>query len=100
MTVSRLRGHTALGPSWVAAQSKARMRAAISLGPANGFDRMRRKPRYQTARPAAIGEDTPPPKPTAAGLLAAVGATIPDLVARDLDVLFCGINPGLYSAAT
>jgi TDG/mug DNA glycosylase family protein len=41
-----------------------------------------------------------PPRPTAAELRAAHGRTIPDLIARDLDVLFCGINPGLYSAAT
>ena len=41
-----------------------------------------------------------PPKPTAADLAAAFGKTIPDLIAPDLDVLFCGINPGLYSAAT
>jgi double-stranded uracil-DNA glycosylase len=26
--------------------------------------------------------------------------TLPDIVAPGLDVLFCGINPGLYSAAT
>ncbi len=26
--------------------------------------------------------------------------TVPDLIAPDLDVLFCGINPGLYTAAT
>ncbi len=42
----------------------------------------------------------PPPKPTAADLKAAVGTSIPDVVAAGLDVLFCGINPGLYSAAT
>jgi TDG/mug DNA glycosylase family protein len=42
----------------------------------------------------------PPPKPTAADLAAAYGKTIPDVIAPDLDVLFCGINPGLYSAAT
>jgi TDG/mug DNA glycosylase family protein len=41
-----------------------------------------------------------PPTPTAAELAAAFGRTIPDLIAPDLDVLFCGINPGLYSAAT
>jgi TDG/mug DNA glycosylase family protein len=41
-----------------------------------------------------------PPKPTAADLAAAFGKTIPDVIAPDLDVLFCGINPGLYSAAT
>jgi double-stranded uracil-DNA glycosylase len=33
-------------------------------------------------------------------LLAAEGRRIPDLIAPDLDVLFCGINPGLYSGAT
>jgi TDG/mug DNA glycosylase family protein len=44
--------------------------------------------------------DTPPPRPTRAELLASAGRSIPDLIAPDLDVLFCGINPGLYSAAT
>ena len=38
-------------------------------------------------------------KPTKADLLAAYGKTIPDVTARNLDVLFCGINPGLYTAA-
>ncbi len=33
-------------------------------------------------------------------LRSAAERTIPDIIARDLDVLFCGINPGLYSAAT
>jgi double-stranded uracil-DNA glycosylase len=42
----------------------------------------------------------PPPRPTREQLLASAGRSIPDLIARDLDVLFCGINPGLYSAAT
>jgi TDG/mug DNA glycosylase family protein len=31
---------------------------------------------------------------------AAAGRTIPDVIAPGLAVLFCGINPGLYSAAT
>ncbi|HUL72648.1 MAG TPA: G/U mismatch-specific DNA glycosylase [Vicinamibacterales bacterium] len=39
-------------------------------------------------------------KPTRADLRAAVGKSIPDVIAPRLDVLFCGINPGLYSAAT
>jgi TDG/mug DNA glycosylase family protein len=39
-------------------------------------------------------------KPTKEELLAAADKTVPDLVARGLRVLFCGINPGLYSAAT
>jgi TDG/mug DNA glycosylase family protein len=39
-------------------------------------------------------------KPTPAEVAAAVGRTIPDVIAPGLAVLFCGINPGLYSAAT
>jgi TDG/mug DNA glycosylase family protein len=37
--------------------------------------------------------------PTRAELLTAAGRTIPDVLAPGLDVLFCGINPGLYSGA-
>ncbi|MEX0715836.1 MAG: G/U mismatch-specific DNA glycosylase [Planctomycetaceae bacterium] len=40
-----------------------------------------------------------PWKPTKAELAAAVGKTVPDVVAPGLDVLFVGINPGLYTAA-
>lgn len=39
-------------------------------------------------------------RPTRAELTAAHGATIDDVIARGLWVLFCGINPGLYSGAT
>jgi double-stranded uracil-DNA glycosylase len=39
-------------------------------------------------------------KPTPAELAAATGRTIPDIVGADLRVLFSGINPSLYSAAT
>ena len=38
-------------------------------------------------------------RPTKADLAAAFGRTLPDVIARNLDVLFCGINPGLYTAA-
>ena len=41
-----------------------------------------------------------PFKPTKSDLAAAFGKRIPDLISPDLDVLFCGINPGLYSGAT
>jgi TDG/mug DNA glycosylase family protein len=37
--------------------------------------------------------------PSAAELAAAADRTIPDVIAADLAVLFCGINPGLWSAA-
>ncbi|MGW1737811.1 G/U mismatch-specific DNA glycosylase [Nocardia sp. NPDC001965] len=39
-------------------------------------------------------------RPTPADLAAAAGQTIPDVLAPDLRVLFCGINPGLWSGAT
>jgi TDG/mug DNA glycosylase family protein len=39
-------------------------------------------------------------KPTRADLLAAQNKTIRDVIAPGLRVLFCGINPGLYSGAT
>ncbi|MFL5496085.1 MAG: G/U mismatch-specific DNA glycosylase [Gemmatimonadales bacterium] len=38
-------------------------------------------------------------RPTRAEVLAAAGGTVPDLVAPGLRVLFCGINPSLYSSA-
>lgn len=37
--------------------------------------------------------------PSRTELLAAAGKTVPDVLAPQLRVLFCGINPGLYSAA-
>src|SRR4026209_2637369 len=40
-----------------------------------------------------------PFKPTKQQLLAAEGKTVPDVIAPNLRVLFCGINPGLYTAA-
>jgi double-stranded uracil-DNA glycosylase len=38
-------------------------------------------------------------RPTKEELLAAGGRTLPDVIAPGLKVLFCGINPGLYTAA-
>lgn len=38
-------------------------------------------------------------KPTKADLAAAAGQHVPDLIAPNVRVLFCGINPSLYSAA-
>src|SRR5580704_5024219 len=40
-----------------------------------------------------------PWKPTKAQLLAAHNKLVPDLIAKNLIVLFAGINPGLYTAA-
>lgn len=43
--------------------------------------------------------DGMPVPPTKLQLRAAAGGSIPDVLATGLQVLFCGINPGLYSAA-
>ncbi|TQF04960.1 G/U mismatch-specific DNA glycosylase [Kitasatospora acidiphila] len=43
---------------------------------------------------------TPPPRPTPTELAAAQDRTIPDVTGPGLRVLFCGINPGLWSGAT
>jgi len=40
-----------------------------------------------------------PFKPTKEQVLAARGKSVPDVIAHGLKVLFCGINPGLYTAA-
>ena len=57
----------------------------------------------QPPRPAARPLTGPPPpgrraRPTRADLEAARDLVVPDLVADDLDVLLCGINPGLWTA--
>lgn len=38
-------------------------------------------------------------RPTKNDLINANGKTVPDVMGRELQILFCGINPGLYSAA-
>jgi TDG/mug DNA glycosylase family protein len=50
----------------------------------------------RTKSPAATSS-VPPSK---AALAAAAGKGLQDVIAPGLKVLFCGINPGLYSAAT
>ena len=40
-----------------------------------------------------------PFKPTRQQLIEAQGKTVSDVIAKNLRVLFCGINPGLYTAA-
>lgn len=43
---------------------------------------------------------SPPFKPTAEQIRAAAGKQISDILAPGLRLVFCGINPGLYSGAT
>jgi double-stranded uracil-DNA glycosylase len=55
----------------------------------------------ETKQLPAVVLPTPPGRnPTAAELAAAHGLAIPDVIAPGLRVLFCGINPGLWSGAT
>src|SRR6185369_2218230 len=54
---------------------------------------------FGTVGPRGYGDYTMT-RPTTADLAAAYGRGIPDVIARELAVLFCGINPGLWSAAT
>lgn len=54
--------------------------------------------RMRAPRPVPI-VPSPPVRPTRAELEAARSKSVPDLIAPGLKVLFCGINPGLYSAA-
>ncbi len=63
--------------------------------------------RLSTDGSSASGPSAPPAggspagrRPTGAELDAARDLTIEDVLGPSLDVLFCGINPGLYSAAT
>jgi TDG/mug DNA glycosylase family protein len=44
------------------------------------------------------GPAAPFPKPTKGDLLGSTGRRVPDVIAPGLQILFCGINPGLYSA--
>jgi TDG/mug DNA glycosylase family protein len=46
-----------------------------------------------------LSDTEQPFKPTKQQLLDAAGKTVPDVIAPGLRVLFCGINPGLYTAA-
>jgi double-stranded uracil-DNA glycosylase len=61
--------------------------------------------RRQVASPAGSAGSNPPlparqHRPTQTDLRAAYGRAIPNVIAPGLRVLFCGINPGLYSGAT
>lgn len=50
-------------------------------------------------RPAETAQGPGRRRPTPDELRAAMGKTVPDVIAPGLTVLFVGINPGLYSAA-
>lgn len=55
-------------------------------------------PSQMTSKAVKTGS-VPPFKPTKQQLIDAGGKTVRDVIAPGLRVLFCGINPGLYTAA-
>jgi double-stranded uracil-DNA glycosylase len=60
-------------------------------------------PHHEVCAQRAAVRCAPPPRPSPAELAAARNRTIPDVLpapGEPLRVLFCGINPSLYSAAT
>src|SRR3954468_22904280 len=57
-------------------------------------------PPRPSGRATSTGAGVMAHRPTVAELEAAKELTLPDVLRPGLDVLFCGINPGLYSAAT
>lgn len=56
-------------------------------------------PRKESRRSTSADWPSISRKPSPSDLAAAAGTTLPDVIAPGLDVLFCGINPGLYTAA-
>ena len=80
-------------PASGAARTPSDAAAPASRATRTPASRATRTPAGSGARPGWV-------KPTAADLAAAADKTLPDLIAPGLRVLFCGINPSLYSAAT
>lgn len=54
---------------------------------------------YRLRMNTKVSESMKPRRPSREELQAAVGKSLPDVIAPGLTVLFVGINPGLYSAA-
>src|SRR5215212_2810225 len=64
--------------------------------------RSERAPRSAPYSPSTVYRsmtNQAPRRPTPQEIRAAAGKTLPDVIAPGLDVLFCGINPWLYTAA-
>jgi double-stranded uracil-DNA glycosylase len=75
----------------------------VSAPPARPQRPQRPEGSERPQRPEGSERPTRPersPRPTRAELAAATELTLPDVIGPDLRVLFSGINPGLYSAAT
>src|SRR5215212_4850712 len=64
------------------------------------FSRKRKRRGSSSSRRTRSPAATSSVPPSRADLAAAAGKRLTDVIAPGLKVLFCGINPGLYSAAT
>lgn len=82
-----------------AGKGSPRASATLNIVAANVHSARRREERRLD--PVTSGAATPerPWRPTREQVAAAEGTSVPDVTAPGLTVLFCGINPGLYSAA-
>src|SRR2546426_2001623 len=76
-------------PSSSLSSSPIRSRPRLPPAPRASTPSLRASPRRSTRSWARVDERPPP----------AGGGAVPDVIAPGLRVLFCGINPGLYSAA-
>jgi mismatch-specific thymine-DNA glycosylase len=77
----------------------------VSARPRRSADPLRKIAAGVNAREQHMGEverltDQASFKPGRTQVASATGRRVPDIIAPQLRVLFCGINPGLYSAAT
>jgi TDG/mug DNA glycosylase family protein len=82
----------------VSAPSARRARSR-QLARSPGADRAREPAAARAANRARPRDPTVAWRPTPTEIAAAVGSRVPDVLAPDLRILFCGINPGLYSGA-
>lgn len=80
---------------------RRRARRLVLAVPSNGAGRPRRGAAPGLSRRPAADAPGNRPRPSAGELAAAVErhATVPDVIGPDLDVLFCGVNPGRWSGA-
>jgi TDG/mug DNA glycosylase family protein len=99
--------------TWPSSETCSHLPSGVALRAARSSTPPTRRPRRPGACaagawcPRRATESSVPPEPSgtgrpdAAALAAAVerGATVPDVIAPDLLVLFCGINPGRWSGA-
>lgn len=90
-------------PCRIMERNRASRRSAAGAGPGAVDARASPEPRGDGAqgggRRTISGADVRRRKPTVEEVRAAEGKRLPDVLGPGLDVVFCGINPGLYSAA-